>query len=148
MQAIELAVFLIVSVVIAGMVLLFVGNINPAELYESINSMIFPQPFDPGTLNRVTGEEFPGLLGKCWANCEFGATPKSCGSVYITGSEGATITKNGIDMVFNKYNYCTDCNIALYREGMPDAMLPDDPINLPSIVDVNCSATGLRVIGA
>ena len=134
MQAIELVVFFMVSVVIGGMILLFIGNIDIDAVYDSINRVFFPDTFDPENLNKVTKLRFPGLLGDCWAECEFGLTPKSCGSVYITDPDNTgSITLAEVEEIFEKYSFCTDCNVS-----MPS-------INLPSVVGVECTETELVV---
>ena len=140
MQAVEMIVFFLATVVIAGMVLLFMGHMDVNAIYENVNSLFFPKPFDVNALNKVSLEGFPGLLGECWQQCELGKEPMDCGSIHVNISPDGTVTeltKGYIEGIFGKYSYCTGCNVAVSPES----------IALPAVVNVNCTQTGLEVNG-
>ncbi len=140
MQAIEMVVFMIASIVIGGLILLFIGGIDPGQLYATVERLVFPQPLDVNAMLTVTKTGFAGKMGACWRECAFGAKNLKCGAFYIT-TEGLqdpaekNLDSNSLQYIFRKFNYCTDCVVSVEEE----------PIMLPAVVRLECEAGILAV---
>jgi hypothetical protein len=139
MQAIEMVVFMIASIVIGGLILLFIGSIDPGQIYATVERLVFPQPLDVNAMLTVTKTGFAGKMGACWQECAFGAKDLKCGAFYIT-TEGLLPEEKKLDSaslqaIFSKFNYCTDCVVSVEKE----------PIILPAVVRLECEAGILAV---
>lgn len=142
MQAIEMIVFFVAAIAISSMILLFIGNLKPEEIYGTIEKMIFPKPIDANSMMQAKKAEFVGKIGACWQQCGFGARNLNCGTFYITadglGEDEKQLTKDYLKEMFEKYNYCNDCNAVI--EGNAG-----DSIDLPAIVLLECTTSGLVI---
>ncbi len=132
MQAIEMMVFFIASVIIASLILLFIGSINPDELYGTIEDLVFPQQIDVNTMTTTTKLGFAGKIGACWEQCAFGGKNLNCGTFYITdevlAEEENSLDSESLQAIFEKYNYCTNCDI----------LIESGKIDLPAVVGLEC----------
>ncbi len=139
MQAIEMIVFFIASIMVAGLILLFIGGINPDEMYATIQALVFPKQIDPSIMIETTKVGFAGKIGACWEECGFGTKNLNCGTFYITDEDLAdtekTLDSEFLQAIFQKYNYCTDCTI----------LVQPSQIQLPAIVGLECQNQQLVV---
>lgn len=141
MQAVEIAIFLIASIMIGSLFILFVTNLDPGKIFSDIKGMIFPEPFkDQNALLKVSLARFHDLVYNCWQKCEVGETFLNCGTVYIT--DGTALDSNSLLKTFRKYNFCLDCNVKVVGENGEEK-----PISLPAVVDVNCSQNQIVIKG-
>ena len=139
MQSVEMIVFFIASIIVASLILLFIGGINPDEIYGTIEALVFPQSIDANTMTTTTKMEFAGKIGACWEQCAFGANNLNCGTFYVTdeglAEEEKTLSSESMQAIFEKYNYCTGCIIAI-EPGQ---------IDLPAVVGLECRSGQLVV---
>lgn len=141
MQAIEMMVFFLASVVVASLILLFIGGINPEEIYATVEALVFPKPIDANSMTSTTKIGFVGKMGACWEHCSFGAKNLNCGAFYITDKElqdgENMLDSQFLQAIFEKYNYCTGCIVSV----QPDS------IGLPAIVGLKCENGQLVISG-
>lgn len=155
MQAIEVVVFLLFAVMVAGMIMIFVFNINFESIYQNVSSILMPKP------NTQYFEEVNifGLIRRmndCWKQCSFGDLNMSCGAVYLNTKDlNSEQALNGLwewefNWLFKKYNYCTDCDINVMHERENRNVVPPvlDPVAIkpPQVLQIDCNYLGNKAL--
>ncbi|HIH09070.1 MAG TPA: hypothetical protein HA254_00195 [Candidatus Diapherotrites archaeon] len=132
MQTIELVGYMVFTIVVAGLITIFMFNMDFAGLQGAISSMLMPgqQPKGEG-VREVNINQFAGKVNSCWQQC-LAAGDQDCGLMLISkeGAGDENITVSTLRDKFRKLNYCTSCNVQVLNA----------PVMLPAVVKVTCKA--------
>lgn len=93
--------------------LLFFTGMNFKGLQEGVSSLFFPQENDLSKFEKLNIYQFAGRLNTCWNQCRHGEFDLNCGTVLLTSEfiDNNKLDSNLFSSVFNKLNYCTDCDV-------------------------------------
>ena len=133
MQAVEIVIFFMISIIVGSLIILFITGLDAGGIFDGVHKMIFPQDFDQN-YTKVSRAKFNDYVYSCWQKCEYGEIFLNCGTVYIT--DGTELSSESLKEGFQKYNFCTDCNVEVPNE-----------IALPAVVQVSCEENKIIVKG-
>jgi hypothetical protein len=127
MQAIEMIGFLVFTIIVAGLILNFVFGVNYSAIQDSFSQMFIPKE-NYSNLEKLTLTKTVSRLNSCWQQCQFGEIQTDCGNILITENDidkqKTTLVRTDFTNLFEKYNFCTDCNFDINGSVTGQIIIP------------------------
>lgn len=146
MEAIEIVVFVGITVIVGGLFLGFLVDWNTNQTYNSIKSIVLKDKTEI-TQKKITKDEFVNILYNTWEECGYGELEINK-TYYIKDSLDQTqdneITKEEVFEKLKKINLCDTLQSEDNDCGTREDLDMDD-IDLPALVTIKCEEDELVV---
>jgi hypothetical protein len=138
MQAIEIAVYITMSVIVGGLILGFIIDWNVNETREAIANVVF-QDDKTTDYKQVDRGDFVIALYDSWEDCGFGEINYTYAFYVKNTKEYEELSKEYIFKELKRLNWCSSLQSAEFTCGEgEDLEMDDDEIELPAVVGVEC----------
>ncbi|MEC8339147.1 MAG: hypothetical protein VXZ40_00855 [Nanoarchaeota archaeon] len=145
METIEIIVYVGVALLIIGIGLNFIIDIDGERLSSSFKELIGVDTQET-SFQRVDSLGLIEEIYTVWELCGKGEIPLSK-TVYLEDDKYAEISKGFIFSKIRQINYCTQLQSAEFSCGdREDLELENDEIPVPSIIEISCSDSKINLI--
>jgi hypothetical protein len=142
METIEMIVYLVVTVIVGGIIILFITGISPDDIFNSLKGIVMPQ--NELKYEKITSEELALKAYNLWSACGFGIKSTNL-TLYV--KSGPEISKSMLFSTYKKMNFCYSIQSKNNSCGeREDVIINNDLIKTPSIVNLNCDAASKKLI--
>lgn len=128
MQALEIVVYILVAIVIAGSLLYVSLSMSPSQSLLTQEELGFRQ---------VTSDELPLVAASLWADCRFGLEAQNLTLVLTQG----LVVNETFFRVINQHNLCSDLQSSAFSCGNREDVLFSKSINdqeRPTLLQLEC----------
>lgn len=141
MEAIEVAVFITVAVIIGSMMVAFIIDWNVKQTHDEIKGVIFKE--NEVGYKKLDSEQFVVELYNIWQDCGMGEK-NSTVALYVQGTKLKTTTEEKIskEYIFKKIkmlNWCSSLQSVEYKCGNVEDIEMKHELMLPTVVSVSCN---------
>lgn len=147
MEAVEIAVFIGIAVMVGAMIVGFVIDWDTNKTQDDIQNIIFKE--NEVGYKKLNRDQFTVELYNVWQDCGFGELNKTT-AMYVTKTiadedEDEELTKEIIFDGIKKLNWCLSLQSDDEDCGEGEDVVMDDDITLPAIVRVECFENELLI---
>jgi hypothetical protein len=146
MQAVEIAVFIGVAVIVGSLLITFLIGWNVKDTYDEMKYIISPE--DNLGYVSVDSEEFIIIVHNVWKDCAFGEENKSI-PIYVKKIKPVGEEYMSKEIFFNgvkKLNWCMSLQSKDYNcGGGEDVIMNNNSITLPHLFTVSCMNNSLII---
>jgi hypothetical protein len=145
MQAVEIAVFICITIIVGSLITAFLVDWDAKETYNEMNDIIYPK--DESAYKKTDKEGFVIELYTIWKDCGYGELNRSV-PIYVekdreVGDE--SLTKEYIFTQLKKLNWCQSLQSKEYNCGEGEDLIIGDNIALPALIAVTCKEGDLLI---
>ncbi len=137
MQTVEIIVFLFAAIIVGGLIILFISDIDTNEVMDVLKNAAFPEK--ELQYQKIESNELADIAYNLWEKCEFGSKEMSL-TVFV--SSGQQINKNMLFDAYKKINLCYSIQSKSQLCGnREDVIIKNDFINPPALVSLTCKTS-------
>jgi hypothetical protein len=138
MQAVEIAVFLGIAIIVGSLIVGFIAGWDAKETYHELKEIISPE--SKSAYYKTDKEGFVVELHKIWKDCGYGEFNRSV-PIYVIREKEAEedqLTKEYVFSQLKKLNWCSSIQSNEFDCGDGEDLIFESIFELPSIVSVSC----------
>ncbi len=128
MQSVELMVYLVIAIIVAGSIIAVIQAVSYEKQYHDFNKVFSTERRE---VYSITSDQLAGEIAKRWEDCRYGLDNVSY-SVYV--KDAANITRKGIADELLRLDKCDliDCR------NRTDSFFVPYAIQSPKIINIRC----------
>lgn len=142
METIELITYIAVAIMIGGLIIMFITDIQVDDVYTAMRSML--QRDETLRFSNVDAADVAPKAFNVWRQCGYGQRE---GELVISLREGNTIDKAYLFQHYKKYNLCFSIQSADHDCGTrEDLSLNPEEIEGPALLNIRCDTENTQLI--
>ncbi len=142
METIELITYLAIVIMIGGLIIVFITDIQVEDIYSTLRKML--QRDETLRFRNVESAEVAPVAFNVWRECGYGQRE---GELIISLRSGSNITKEYLFSHYEKYNLCYSIQSREYNCGArEDLVLQPELITPPTLLRISCNTENLTLV--
>ena len=140
METVEIIVFLTITVIIGGLVVLFVADIDDEGMYQTMSNLLYGD--DSVRYQQVDREGLARAAFEAWRQCGQAAEEYE---LLVTYQNGDDVDRERLVDVLRKYNLCHTLQYGNQGCGSRNDIIFDETISPGSTVALSCDIEEQRL---
>jgi nitrogen fixation-related uncharacterized protein len=145
MQAVEIAIFIGVAVIIGSLLITFLIGWNVNDSYDDLKNIITPEK--KIGYKQIDSENFVIIVSEIWKSCAYGLENKTV-PIYVKKTKHGNeeyITKESFFKDVKKLNWCMSIQSKKYDCGGGEDVIMNQNHSLPYLFTISCKNNSLII---